>query len=274
MDAVAKVKKGFLTYDSRRDKVSVSWTETLSLVPNEILLRQLEGLKSRAKGRMLDVGCGAKPYSLVFSPLVDEYLGIDLPTSDYGIDEIDVYASALTLPFKSNSFDTVLCTEVLEHVPDPQGLIHELSRVLKTDGSLLLSTPQNYWVHSAPNDYYRFTKFGLSYLIERDGFEIIDITSIGGASSCTVDFVSKLSILGVGALDALLGRLVRRPGTNLAAFLPVRLFIALPQWAFLVAYFKTGALVRRYKWLGFLRQLLEKNAERFTLGHIVVAVKR
>ena len=141
---VAKVKRGFLAYDTRRGKVSVSWRETLSLVSNELLLRQLIEVRDKAKGRLLDVGCGAKPYSLLFSPMVEEYIGLDLLSTLHEAEQADVYANAMALPFQSTFFDMVLCTEVLEHVPNPPRVVDELFRILKPNGYLLLTTPQNY----------------------------------------------------------------------------------------------------------------------------------
>lgn len=271
---MAKVKRGFLIYDSRREKPSVSWQETLSLVADGILLQKLFDVKGNAKGRMLDVGCGAKPYSSLFSPLVEEYIGIDLPSTSHGVNQIDVYANAMALPLKSNSFDTVLCSEVLEHVPEPQCLVHELWRVLKINGFLLLSTPQNYWVHEAPNDFYRFTRYGLIHLMQAAEFQVISVVPMGGVIGCLVDTLSKAAIILVGGLDMLLGRLLGRSRTNLISFAPVRLLIAMPQWAYLFVFFGLSNLANKDGRPGLVGKFLEHNSERFTLGHVVVAVKR
>jgi SAM-dependent methyltransferase len=110
------------------------------------------------------------------------YTGIDLPSpNNAGQCLPNVWASALRLPFPSQGFDTVLCTQVLEHVPRPELLIQEAFRVLRTGGQLILTAPQTWGLHEQPHDYYRFTSYGLRYLLEDAGFEVQRIDARGGA---------------------------------------------------------------------------------------------
>lgn len=85
----------------------------------------------------------------------------------------DTVGDAHNLPFEDNSFNNILCTEVLEHLHTPEVAIAEMKRVLKPAGSLILTTRFVYPIHDAPNDYYRFTEYGLKYLF-RD-WEIIEL---------------------------------------------------------------------------------------------------
>jgi len=113
-------------------------------IEKQSILTSLLKAKVYAKGILLDLGCGGKPYEIIFSDIVEEYIGIDLPptkTSNKQIKKPDVYGSALKLPFKSESFDTILCTQVLEHVPEPKKLLEEAFRVLKGDGYLIMTAP-------------------------------------------------------------------------------------------------------------------------------------
>lgn len=130
------------------------------------------------KGKILDVGCGVKPYKeyLIAST---EYIGID------GQQKVrpDILARAQEIPFPDNYFDSVLCTEVLEHLPEPEEAIRQIKRVLKKNGYLYLTVPQEWPLHYEPDDYYRFTKYGIKYLLEKNDFKIVGINRIGGVFS-------------------------------------------------------------------------------------------
>jgi len=95
---------------------------------------------------------------------------------DWDYSKIDVMSHLETLPFASGVFDSVICTQVLEHVSEPQLVLNELSRTLKEDGMICLTAPQGWGVHQPPHDYFRFTNYGLSYLLKKAGFTEISIT--------------------------------------------------------------------------------------------------
>ncbi len=147
-------------------------------IAHNSLKNSLKDAKSFAKGQLLDIGCGKKPYFSLFSSSVENYIGIDLPRSRSKY--VDIYASGLSLPVRSNVMDTVFCTEVLEHVPEPKELTTEVARVLKKGGYLILTAPQVWGLHEAPHDYYRYTRFGLKYLIEKSGLEVLEIKQTCG----------------------------------------------------------------------------------------------
>jgi len=124
----------------------------------------------------LDIGCGASPYRNLFPNRV----AIDIRPQD----GVDVCADAHMLPFRDNSFEIVLCTEVLEHVHNPQILVDEAYRVLKRGGRCILSTRFCYPIHDAPNDLYRFTRYGLEYLFKKWEIELLkedtdELTTVG-----------------------------------------------------------------------------------------------
>jgi len=110
------------------------------------------------------------------------YVAVDATYGDLSWDysKIDVASSLDCLPFESDSFDIIICTQVLEHVREPQRVLEELFRILKQGGVVLISAPQGWGVHQAPHDYFRFTRYALSHLLEQAGFEQITITPSGG----------------------------------------------------------------------------------------------
>jgi SAM-dependent methyltransferase len=128
------------------------------------------------RGKLLDVGCGRKPYKDTYFSRATAYTGVDFLTER---SQPDIVASALDLPLEDQSFDTVVSTELLEHVPDPLRALREMHRVLKPDGHLILSTPMYWPRHEIPHDYFRYPYDGLLYLINESGFELVRIFNRG-----------------------------------------------------------------------------------------------
>ncbi|RPD51330.1 MULTISPECIES: class I SAM-dependent methyltransferase [Chitinophagaceae] len=137
------------------------------------LLKAFTRLSPRLKGRMLDFGCGTKPYQSLFS--VDEYIGVDYenPGHSHLNEQIDVFYDGKTLPFEHAQFDSIFSSEVFEHVFNLPDILIELNRVLKRDGLLLLSCPFSFCEHEVPHDFARYTSFGIRHLLQEKGFEIV-----------------------------------------------------------------------------------------------------
>lgn len=135
---------------------------------------------SNIHGRVLDFGCGSKPYEPLFE--CDEYIGLDYATEVSDKNEnlaADFFYDGKTIPFNDNHFDSVFSTEVLEHVFNPDEILPEINRVLKPGGTLLLTCPFFCPEHEQPYDYARYSSFGLKHLIEKNGFEVIDYEKTG-----------------------------------------------------------------------------------------------
>jgi SAM-dependent methyltransferase len=152
---------------------------------NWLAHRQLEdalgaAAAAHARGRLLDVGCGLKPYAGMFAPYVVEHVGVDHPDSPHARTSVDVSATAYEIPLESDSFDTILMTELLEHLEDPQRALSEAHRLLKPGGSLILTTPFVWTLHEEPRDFYRYTPHGLRHLLERVGLLEVEVRPLSG----------------------------------------------------------------------------------------------
>lgn len=133
------------------------------------------------KGKLLDFGCGAKPYQSLFS--VDEYIGVDFQGEghDHSNEQIDVYYDGKTLPFDNDSFDSIFSTEVFEHVFNLHEMLQELNRVLKPGGQMLITCPFAICEHEQPNDFARYTSFAIRHLLHEHGFEVVQQEKLGTA---------------------------------------------------------------------------------------------
>ncbi|HEY1075965.1 MAG TPA: methyltransferase domain-containing protein [Fontimonas sp.] len=137
-------------------------------------------------GRLLDVGCGTQPYREFFHS--NEYWGIEvLAQGQHGSRKLaDAYFDGSRIPFADQSFDAVFCSQVLEHVFQPDDFLKELARVTKPDGRLLLTVPFVWDEHEQPYDYGRYSSFGLKALLARHGFEVAEhVKTLSDASIIT-----------------------------------------------------------------------------------------
>lgn len=137
-------------------------------------------LKQYATGRMIDIGCGVKPYQAMASPYVREHIGLDHEDTIHDKSHIDYFGDAYHIPFDDNFFDSALCTDVLEHLEEPHLAIAETWRVLKPGGYAIYTVPLFWHLHEQPRDFYRYTKFGLNYLFQKNSFEVIEIKALSG----------------------------------------------------------------------------------------------
>ena len=137
-------------------------------------------IKKYAKGKLLDIGCGEKPYKNMTKHYVSEYIGLDHKNTLHDKSEIDLFGTAYDIPVENDTFDTVLCTAVLEHLEEPDKAIKETNRVLKKDGCAIYAVPLFWHLHEEPRDFYRYTKYGLKYLFEKNNFEIVELKPLSG----------------------------------------------------------------------------------------------
>jgi SAM-dependent methyltransferase len=141
-----------------------------------LIERSIAGLAGRVQGELIDVGCGEQPYRCYFSH-AKRIVACDM---DGARGKADFTCPAHAIPVPAESFDTVLCTEVLEHVPDPLAVWREFHRILRPGGQVLLATPAFWPPHELPYDFYRYPEHGLRYLASTAGFEIRELWPRGG----------------------------------------------------------------------------------------------
>jgi SAM-dependent methyltransferase len=150
-----------------------------------LVVSSLRQVAPQARGRLLDVGCGNKPYEAFFRPHVTSYLGIEheatfaATAADSDGARPDLTYDGQRLPFEDGSFDTVLSVQVLEHTPKPRHLVFEMARVLADDGLLILLAPFQFRLHEQPHDYYRYSSHGLRHLCEDAGLTVERIDAQG-----------------------------------------------------------------------------------------------
>lgn len=126
--------------------------------------------------KILDVGAGNSPYKKYFNKI--DYFAQDVKQNK-NIDYINDLNNGLDA-IDNASFDYILCTQVIEHLKEPPKVFQEFYRILKPGGKVFLTTNFIYQIHMAPNDFYRFTKFGLQYLGESNGFVVEHLKPQGG----------------------------------------------------------------------------------------------
>jgi len=137
------------------------------------LMQHIKSLAHYINGKVLDVGCGEKPYQSLFQS--SNYVGLEISTNNtLQYSNPDVYYDGNKFPFKDESFDAVLSFQVFEHVFEPDRFLSEVQRVLKDQGTILLTVPFIWDEHLQPHDFARYTSYGLTALLKKYNFEIIE----------------------------------------------------------------------------------------------------
>jgi SAM-dependent methyltransferase len=134
-----------------------------------------------AHGKLIDIGCGDMPYKDLILDKVTQYDTLDI---ERRVAEVKFVCDIQNMDIISdNSYDSAVCLEVLEHVQNPFQAIAEVHRILKKGGMLILSVPHLSRLHEEPNDFFRYTKYGIQFLLEDAGFKVLKITERAGIFS-------------------------------------------------------------------------------------------
>lgn len=166
------------------------------------------------KGSLLDAGAGRLSYRFILEKRCSSYFSVDIDVRGPAVNAV---GDIQMLPVKDEVFDTVFCTQVLEHVPEPQKAMDEIHRVLKSGGHAIFTVPHLGYLHNEPHDYFRYTKHGLKYMLEKSGFEVLEIIPAGGL----------ISFMGHIPSTILLNLTAGIPGVNRLAFILNRLYVKL-----------------------------------------------
>lgn len=221
------------------------WRKRTPLNPYWLELRELErsvaALAGHARGRMLDVGVGERPWGRLFERKVSRYLGLEYPPVADNLSPgiwqamhrlrgvVDVFGDAGRLPFANRSCDTLLAVELLEHVRDPDDAVAEFERVLAAEGRLLVTVPFVAPRHQLPFDFRRYTPDGLRELLARHGFEVVELTARGNSAIALGSMLAHWLVRAFAAKSEQADGSVKLSRVRGLAVLP---FVALAQTTF------------------------------------------
>lgn len=181
-------RRGALTASLDRRQVGVASRLIATLVARHYDAH----LRSVARGRLLDLGCGHVPLYHAYGKRVREVICVDWGNTLHPSIHLDVECDLTqNLPFADATFDTIVLSDVLEHIPNPEDLCREMARILAPGGRILLNVPFYYWIHEEPHDYHRYTEFALRRLITRAGLSALVLEPIGGFPEVLADLVAK-----------------------------------------------------------------------------------
>jgi SAM-dependent methyltransferase len=179
------------------------------------------------QGKLLDVGCGQKPYEYLFD--VTEYIGLEVDTPENrATKKAEYFYDGKIFPFQNEEFDSIIANQVFEHVFNPVGFLSEIHRVLKPNGLFLITVPFVWDEHEQPIDYARYSSFGIKQILENHGFEIVEqhksIADVRVIFQLTAAYIYKKMVTQSGVLNLLFTFLFISPlnviGEVLAIFLP------------------------------------------------------
>jgi len=168
------------------------------------------------QGAVLDLGCGTVPLYPVYADVAESVWCLDWPGSLHERKHVDCFADLNRgVPLVDRCFDTVILSDVLEHIYEHRALMREIGRVLKPGGVLIMNSPFLYRIHEAPNDHFRYTEFALRRMTAEAGLDIVLLEPVGGVLEVFTDIVAKmlarLPVLG-GALANAMQRMTSMLG--------------------------------------------------------------
>ncbi len=131
-------------------------------------------------GTLVDLGCGEGIYKKFFLQFCSKYVGVDWKDSLHNVNPDVVSDLNVRIDLPDKYADTIISISVMEHLYNPQQFLKECYRILKPGGYMILEVPWQWWLHEQPHDYFRYTPYGLKYLIEKSGFKIIEISPAYG----------------------------------------------------------------------------------------------
>lgn len=153
-------------------------TRTFTFIQKRLLRKVMQRLAASVPdGQILDIGCGYQPYRRLFR--TNRYVGLDISLERHPM----VVGDARFLPFKDNTFDGIICSEVIEHVFEKEKVLEEIRRVLRAGGWVILTAPMSWGLHYEPYDFWRFTPYSLRRMLEDQGFQVVRMEKVGGLFS-------------------------------------------------------------------------------------------
>ncbi len=149
-------------------------------------------LPAFARGRLVDLGCGKAPLYGAYRPFVKECVCVDWAETLHGREYLDLECDiSRRLPFRDGEFDTVILSDVMEHIAQPELLWGEMYRILTAGGQAVMSVPFFYRLHETPHDYYRYSEYALRRFAKVAGFEVLLLEPMGGTPEILADILAK-----------------------------------------------------------------------------------
>lgn len=162
-------------------------------------------------GHLLDLGCGTAPLRPLYRS-AERVVYADIERRDGSLEPFVGLDAGRGLPLRSASFDTVVMSDVLEHLAQPQQAISEVARVLRPGGRLLGNTPYLYWLHEEPHDYWRPSGFALAHVLVEAGMSDVEVHPLGGSVEVVADVAAK-HLAALGGIGHPIGGLVGGAGS-------------------------------------------------------------
>jgi len=207
--------------------IKISYFSPTKISRQNIVMAMSYAAQKYARGNMLDVGCGSKPYQPIYQPYVDTYFGIDYPptaTINYGEKtRADLFVDCTDTKFEANSYDTILSTQVIEHIYDTKKYVAECYRILKKGGIGIFTIPFLWQCHAEPYDYYRFTKYAIERLFREQAFEILELRPLEGAYAAIAQ--TKITSLYLMPTQCILTKLLQK--ILILSYIPILNYFAL-----------------------------------------------
>lgn len=126
------------------------------------------------RGRLLDAGAGRQAYRAMLQRYCASYESLDVGGA------ADHVADLQRTGLPDAQYDSIFCTQVLHHLPEPGAAISEMARMLRPGGRVVISAPHLVWMHNEPHDFWRFTRYGMRHLLEKAGLRVMKEEAVGG----------------------------------------------------------------------------------------------
>lgn len=162
------------------------------LVGDIVAVVYAQALGTYARGDLLDLGCGEAPLYGIYRTLVTNITCVDWAGSLHAIRHADLLADLNEMcPLPDETFDTILCTDVIEHLKHPERLFMDAARMLKSGGHLIVGTPYLYPLHELPHDYFRCSASALEMMARDARLNVVELAPYGSYAHVLVVMLAK-----------------------------------------------------------------------------------